>query len=186
MAYYPGNFNYSSPTGSFNFNPALPDWVANPETMLQNLMRARTQARIAEQAPALSEGGRQFDVSTAEGRRQFDLQNALAQGEAGLRERMANRSWDQQQYENARNQMAETRQAGLAGRMMQLQDETHPQWRLNRTPFWGDTWEPVGGTIRLPYRGVGAISSPSAGGGYSSKRGRGTGYDPLGAPFSLV
>lgn len=69
MPYIPDtSFNYAAPGGQLDVLRSM-----SP----QQLLNMRTQDRIAQGAPALSENARQFDVGTAENARQFNLNNLL-------------------------------------------------------------------------------------------------------------
>lgn len=100
MAYYPGSFNYSTPQGQYSFAASMPDWMSNPTPMLEQLLAARTRARLAEQQPALDLSRYTFDTGTAEEARQFNLQNQLAGRGVSLQELQANRGEQQQQFQN--------------------------------------------------------------------------------------
>lgn len=75
MAYIPEqSFNYGGSTGTLASLRTLP---------INDLIAMRTNARIAQGAPALAENARQFDVGAAEGARQFNVSDLFRNNQLG-------------------------------------------------------------------------------------------------------
>lgn len=146
MPYTPGSFNYTSPYGSGGFSASMPSWFNDPTPMMEQLLAARTRARLAEQQPMLSETGRQFDVSSGEGRREFDLQHALASSAQRLQAEEAERAFNaaeaQRTFENNWRRM---HGVGASGWANQVANRFNPS---NRLPI--PKWNAVTGGLNSP------------------------------------
>lgn len=72
-----------SPYQTFNYGGPGTTLSALRTMTPDQLLAMRTNARIAQAAPALAENARQFDVGTAEGARQFNLSDLFRNKQLG-------------------------------------------------------------------------------------------------------